>query len=364
MQQASAKRKKNKMKMGMNMPDLAAKVSEQAKSKRDYAMDTRKLVMTERGKLQFSLPDRQVELNVTPLCLEQIGNRVGIPTKYLDRMSCEAPGLLAQNVNHWFQSKPEVRMLRTLQNGVQEARAFLSKKYRPLDNYDLMGAVLPKLAAAGCRIDSAQLTDTRLYLQCVMPSLFLDIKEANRGDTLFAGVTISNSEVGNGSLRVEPLIWKLACKNGLILPTSLKKHHVGKTGDGGIESGDAYEVFSDETRQLDDRAFWAKVNDVVAAALDTAKFAQNVKLLQETTTVDIGKPQDAIEIVAERCKLADKEKDNVLEHLIRGGDLSVWGLTNAVTRAAEDSDSYDRAVELQRIGYDVVELAQTVFSKN
>jgi hypothetical protein len=352
------------MKIGMQLTDLTAKVTEQAKTKKDYVMETTKLIMSERGKLQFALPDRQVELDVTPLCLEQIGNRVGIPAKYLDRMAHDAPGLLAQNVNHWFQANPEKRMVRTLQNGVQQARAFLSKKYRALDNYDLMGAVLPNLARAGCRIESAQLTETRLYLQCVMPSLFLDIKEANRGDTLFAGVTISNSEVGNGSIRVEPLIWKLACKNGLILPTSLKKHHVGRAGDGGIDGGDAYEVFSDETRQLDDKAFWAKVNDVVGAALDTAKFAQNVKLLQDTTTVDIGKPQDAIEIVAERCKLTDKEGESVLEHLIRGGDLSVWGLTNAVTRTAEDSDSYDRAVELERIGYDVVEMAQTVFSKN
>jgi len=355
------------MKQGLEIAMLAEKIMSQAKSKKDYVIETRNLRMDDSAKLVMPLAGGERVLDVTDGCLNQIGERVGIPSKYLDRMKAEAPALLARNVNHWFAANSEPRMLRTLQNGVQQARAFLSKKYRALDNYDLMASVMPKLGSAGCRIESAQLTDNRLYIQAVMPSLFANIKEAiagtTVGDTLYAGVIISNSEVGCGSIRVEPLIWKLRCKNGLILPTALKKHHVGRAGEGTIDGGNAYEVFSDETRQLDDKAFWAKVNDVVGSALDTAKFHREVEKLQETTTVDIGSAKDAIEIVADKCKLNSVEKDNVMEHLIRGGDMSVWGLTNAVTRTAEDSDSYDRAVELQRIGYDVVELAN-IFQKN
>jgi hypothetical protein len=36
----------------------------------------------------------------------------------------------------------------------------------------------------------------------------------------------------------------------------------------------------------------------------------------------------------------------VLKHLILGGSLTTWGLANAVTRAAQDAESYDRATEL------------------
>ena len=38
------------------------------------------------------------------------------------------------------------------------------------------------------------------------------------------------------------------------------------------------------------------------------------------------------------------------------GDLSVWGLANAVTRTAEDVADYDRATELEATGGRVIEL--------
>ena len=46
-----------------------------------------------------------------------------------------------------------------------------------------------------------------------------------------------------------------------------------------------------------------------------------------------------------------------MPHLIRGGDLSAWGLANAVTRTAEDVPDYDRATELEAAGGRVIELA-------
>ena len=46
----------------------------------------------------------------------------------------------------------------------------------------------------------------------------------------------------------------------------------------------------------------------------------------------------------------------MLRHLIEGGDLTRYGLFNAITRAAADLDSYDRATEFERFGGQVVEL--------
>ena len=57
-------------------------------------------------------------------------------------MRKEAPEPLATNVNEWFHNKPERRMIRTLDG---QARAFLSDRYRRLDNYDLASTVLPIL---------------------------------------------------------------------------------------------------------------------------------------------------------------------------------------------------------------------------
>ena len=42
--------------------------------------------------------------------------------------------------------------------------------------------------------------------------------------------------------------------------------------------------------------------------------------------------------------------------LIDGGDLSAWGLVNAVTSLAHKATSYDRAVELESAGGALIDL--------
>jgi hypothetical protein len=54
--------------------------------------------------------------------------------------------------------------------------------------------------------------------------------------------------------------------------------------------------------------------------------------------------------------LTEGEWSSVLRHLLRGGDLSAWGLANAVTRTAEDASDYGRATEREAAGGLVLEL--------
>ncbi len=125
-------------------------------------------------------------------------------------MRSQAPELLAANVNEWFHQKPERRMLRTLDGSM---RAFLSDRYRRLDNYDLASAVLPVLKemGEGLKIVSTELTESKMYIKVINERLELEVKQ---GDVVQAGMVISNSEVGMGSLKVEPLIYRLICTNG------------------------------------------------------------------------------------------------------------------------------------------------------
>lgn len=69
-----------------------------------------------------------------------------------------------------------------------------------------------------------------------------------------------------------------------------------------------------------------------------------------------GDPIDVVDKTQRKFKLNEEEKNGVMQHLLRGNDLSQWGLANAVTRTAEDAPSYDRATELEAVGWDVVEL--------
>ena len=64
----------------------------------------------------------------------------------------------------------------------------------------------------------------------------------------------------------------------------------------------------------------------------------------------------AVEVLAKKVGLTKGESSDVLRHLIQGGDLSQYGLYNAVTRTAEDAVSYDRATDIEGLGQKVIDL--------
>jgi hypothetical protein len=145
----------------------------------------------------------------------------------------------------------------------------------------------------------------------------------------------------------------------MIREAAVRKAHLGRSGTRGADViEDAREYFRDETRAADDRAFFLKVADAVRAMFDPARFAARLDQYRDASARRIeADPVRVVDATAKRLALTDGEKTSVLQHLIRGGDLSAWGLANAVTRTAEDAADYDRATELETAGGRVIELA-------
>jgi hypothetical protein len=342
------------MKTGRALQDLAAELDRQAGSKKDYLADTRaiRLEATPDAATPVILQGVNGGMALRPTAHAQLAEALRIPKPYYDRMLSEAPDLLATNANRWLQKQPARKLVRTLDGQV---RAFLSDSYRPLDNLELAEAVLPKLIGLEAAVISGEVTESRFYLKAVTAKIAGDVKP---GDTVQAGLVVSNSEVGQGSLRVEALDYRLVCTNGMIRETAVRKAHLGRGARGLDAIEDAREFFRDETRQADDRAFFLKVQDAVGSMFDAGRFDTRLMQYRDAQAVVIeADPVRVVEATARRFQLNDTERTSVLRHLIRGGDLSAWGVANAVTRAAEDAEQYDRATELEAIGGKVVELA-------
>jgi hypothetical protein len=107
-----------------------------------------------------------------------------------------------------------------------------------------------------------------------------------------------------------------------------------------------------------DRGVLLKVRDVVRAAMDQARLDEAVRVMQQQTEQRVeGNPAKAIEVLADDFGMTEREGSSVLRHLIEGGDLSRFGLMNAVTRTAEDLESYDRATEFETMGGRLLDLA-------
>ena len=244
----------------------------------------------------------------------------------------------------------------TLAGRDEAARAFLSDRYRRIDNAQIASATLPILAEMdGVQIESCEVTENRMYLKAVNKRLEAEVVP---GDVVQAGIMISNSEVGLGSVSVMPLVYRLVCLNGMVVnDLSQKKYHIGR------EQESTWELFSDEAIAADDQAFMLKLRDIVRSATEEARFNTIVDRLRETTGVPItGSVPKVIELTGERFGFNCAEQDGVLQHLIAGGDLSLYGLSNAVTRASQDAETYDRATMLESAGWQIATMPRDTWN--
>ena len=167
------------MKSGLTIVEMAQQIERQSKLKQDYLLDTRRLQVEPFGSQLYlhtfdDHDDPLVEpLEINQIAHRQIGTHLKIPAAYYDRMLSDYPELLAENVNSWFQREPTQRMVRTLDGTV---RAFLSNRYRRIDNLDIAEIVLPVIQQMeDAYFESCQITDSRMYIKVVNKRLEAEV---------------------------------------------------------------------------------------------------------------------------------------------------------------------------------------------
>lgn len=345
------------MMKGKSLIELAQAVQDMAGRKVDVVADTRNIrLQVEDGKASLEIREESDAARgvthvaaVTPHAMNQITEHTGVPTKYAARMLAEAPHLLENNVNHWFREQPSLRMVRTLRSatGLDTGRAFLSNRYHRMENDQLLATVLPELLDSGLSVLSTELTDTRMYVKVVFPNMEGEVR---KGDVVQYGFTLSNSEIGAGAMAVTPFVYRLVCLNGLTLSKDvddarMRKAHLGRA----LEIGADY--FADETLKADDHALQLKLRDTLRAMRDNGRWQAVLGKLRESTEGgEVADPIAAIERVANLLVLPKAEHNSVLTNFLKGGDMTRWGVVNAVTAVANDATDYDRAVELENAG--------------
>jgi hypothetical protein len=342
------------MKAGMTLLEMAQEITRQRDTAADYLVDTRRLEMDASGNgivmkmIGDDGADAIEPLDVRPIAHRQIGTHLKIPAPYYDRMLDLNPGLLADNVNSWFRREPVQRMVRTIDGS---ARAFLSNKYRPIDNHEILEAVLPVIGEIpDARCESCQITESRMYVKVINPRLQTEVSV---GDIVQAGIMISNSEVGQGAVSVQPLILRLICMNGMVVNDArTRRNHVGRVNS----SDENFLLYSDKTLEADDRAFMLKIQDTVRAAVDEAKFGRVVDIMRQASgaKMDTGNIPGIVKLAGKDYGLTEGESNGVLNRLIEDHNFTLYGLSNAVTRYSQDVDSYDRATDLEGIGYNIL----------
>jgi hypothetical protein len=309
--------------------------------------DTRRVSLhDEDGSVRFNidLPEGAEAFGITRHAHQQIGTKLDLPWKTYERLLDKHPDLLVHLANGLLAREPKRRLVRTMEGNV---RAFLSDGYRPRDNWELLEqAVLPVIAERpNVTFEKCELSETHMYVKIRLPEFERVDPTPRVGTVLHGGLIIKNSEVGASSLLVAPWTYQLWCANGCAHDVlGQRQRHVGKRIVG---EGEAWEIFSDETRALDDAAFFAKTRDVIRATLNETVFDSIVEKMRDLAGISIPGPvAQVVEVFGAKADLNEGERGSLLNHLIEGGDLSAWGYMNALTATARDLET-GRQVDLE-----------------
>lgn len=291
----------------------------------------------------------------------QMATFLGVPVKHYDWLRREQPDLLEAHVNSLLQRNESKRLVRTLDGG---ARAFLSQTYNVgLSNEALVEYLLPTVMEMGGEVESSAITDAKVHIKVSFPRFQREVRKV--GDIIQLGAYFYNSEVGAAKWGFDLFTKNLACLNGMTVENSgFAKQHLGAKLGNGDES--VRRFITADTRMAEDIALVKGARDLLKGILTEATLAAHVARLEEALEIPLVEAGAAhekivgkVERVTTKAGLLEGERASVLEHLIRGGRFNLYGLAQAVTRTAEDVESYDRATELEKLGGQMVTLPQS-----
>lgn len=356
------------LKPGKSLTALAQELERIQTVKRDFVVPTQMLSVTPEMNVAFANGERH-EYSLNRWSAGQLAAYSEVPKQYFDRLRDEKPELLAQNVNHGLKraaalattnGKKESRLVRVLDGKV---RGFLSSRYRCLDAHDLLEATLPALLSHNFEVLSAEVTESRLYLKASTPKVQGEVK---LNDVVQFGVMLSTSDVGAGSLRIEPFFYRLACLNGMVMETKFRRAHLGSNN----AEKEIMELLSDETKTLNDQAFFATARDYLSSMMKPEIFQRELNKMKEATEQKITNfdLEKVVELTMNEVGVkGEGTKQSVLSFLAAGNEgagLTKWGLANSFTRSAQREDiDYDTATELERAGGSVIDLSATSWKK-
>ena len=169
---------------------------------------------------------------------------------------------------------------------------------------------------------------------------------------MIPGITISNSETGQGRFKIEQSLYRCYCRNTAVFGESLTKTHLGSVQN--IEG-----LLSEATRAAGDAHLWGTVRDLTRATFDRDQFKALVDQFGSAQSEKLDNPVKAVETILSHYSLPTSLQDKVLNSLMgAGGDATLtpttWGLVNAVTELGRDEPNPERAIELERLGGELI----------
>lgn len=348
----------------------------------------------------------------TTVFYETAAEKLGIPTAYLKKLAASRPDLFDANVNGWLHGRtkrtadgektvlaePDTRkfLFRGFRgdDGSGIGRALLSDGFGMIEHVDVLFSALEAARRADASLDvvSCDLTERRMKVRFAAPSvralaptLLANYRNPFDGDggveragsggwtverareaarregrfyepgtepIVFAGFDLGNSETGGGALTLCPVITAEICGNGLKLTfDAIRKIHLGARMDEGVID------WTEETKAKSLELVGLQTRDAIETFLRPEYVKSRIEAIEAKAGKPVEKPVDAVKIIGKQLRYSQEAMDGILDHFVRGGQMTAGGVLNAVTSYAQTVDDADEAEDIEASAIQALEAA-------
>lgn len=283
------------------------------------------------GKLKMGINYKDYDIH--DHALYQIAERYNIPIRYVKFLYSSEPWkkqLLETVLNEHTNNINARYLVRTVEDQV---RGFLSSQYKRLNSVQIYSTFVKAGANIGAKVINAYTSDTRGYVEMVMPQAITITTPNNGTHDIAFGARLRNSDFGDGALQMSLFTIRIICSNGMVGRNIFREVHKG-----GILDKD--EILSERTYKLDtartvslvdDYSRWLfseelkdfEINKIINSSKNEINIKKEIEHLPK-----IGMMKSEIESV-EQILMGDNE------HSGTQGKPTSFKLANAISNVAE-----------------------------
>jgi hypothetical protein len=170
------------------------------------------------------------------------------------------------------------------------------------------------------------------------------------GELVAYGLSLENSDFGNGALSLRAYLLRIWCTNLAITEETMRQIHLGKRLDDNM-------IYSQRTYELDSKTTVSALRDVVRLQLDAGSLTNRMEAVRKAND----KPVDATQAREMLKKVLNKGEAEAAFNAYASPDVynlpagnTAWRLSNAISWIAGQTEDAERKLDLMRVAGDVL----------
>jgi hypothetical protein len=315
---------------------LQAFINQDDRNKEDYAVIGEQIEFTARKTLAIPTKKGTEEFAFSPWSFEQFSDSLKIPPRFLADCPITGKGSMKDNIEMRMEGKKSAEYLIRVRrveadDGVSGViRGVLSNHFTPFDNRHLLAAVKRALADIGgnfnivsTNANDPKSMETGFHLRITETEKF-DFDELGLSDPHVMGFHARTSEVGSMRLRIDALVWRLVCANGMM---------------GWKEAA----VLSENFRNIHVHEMTPRVQEAVLSSIRQKEAVKS--LLTHVYTQPVAEPETRLLLMGKHMRISDSLIETALNvfRTSKHPVVTQFHLAQAYTEAAQSLPMQERA---------------------